>query len=129
MTQQITAVGNERMEAFIASITAQITQSLQARSDDMLTAWNENMEEATANEKNLPPRKLSIGATVDLEKGTIETVLKFTVTYQESICEKLPDPNQPDLPGVEDEMRRSIEATMREAGIDVKVAKRAARKA
>ena len=129
MTQQITAVGNERMEAFISSIAAQITQSLQARSDDMLAAWNENMEEATANEKNLPPLKLSIGATVDLEKGTIETVLKFTVTYQESLCEKLPDPNQPDLPGVEDEMSRSIEATMREAGIDVKVAKRAARKA
>ena len=92
-------VGNERMEAFIESIAAQVSQALHARSDDMLTAWNENMEEATANEKNLPPLKLSIGATVDLEKGTIETVLKFTVAYQEFISEKLPDPNQPEITG------------------------------
>lgn len=100
MSEKIKAVGNDRMRAFVETIISQVERSLEARTDDMLAAWNENMEEAHANEKNLPPLKLSIGATVDLEKGNVETVLKFTVTYQESVSEKLPDPNQPEIPGI-----------------------------
>lgn len=93
-------ITNERMDAFIATISSQVRTLLHERGDNMLAAWHENMEEAqSADEKaSLPPLKLSISATVDLEKNSVESVLSFTVKRQSKIKADLPDPNQPELP-------------------------------
>ena len=92
-------INNDRMAAFIATISSQVTTLLNERGDDMLAAWHENMEEAqSADEKApMPPLKLSISATVDLEKNSIETGLAFTVKHQSKLKADLPDPNQPEL--------------------------------
>lgn len=88
------------MNAIVEQVLSQVTRAMHGRSDDMLVAWNKNMEEATENDDKLPALKLTVGVTIDLEKGSAKTVLGFTVAYRESICEPLPDPNQPLLPGV-----------------------------
>lgn len=96
----MSTISNERMSAFLDTIANQAREAMHERANDILNAWHENIEEANNNEKSFPPLKLSIGATVDLEGNKIETVVRFTATYSTSICERLPDPNQPDLPGV-----------------------------
>jgi len=95
---KITTIHNDRMQSFIAVILEQTKVALNERMEDMLTAWHENMAEATANEKNLPPLKIGVASTVDLEAAKIETTIRFTVIYQSSLSSPLPDPNQPELP-------------------------------
>jgi hypothetical protein len=97
MSQTTTSVSNERMSAFIETIVNQVREGLHEREDDILKAWHENIEEANANEKKFPPLKIGIASTVDLEAEKIETTVRFTATYQTSISEALPDPNQPEL--------------------------------
>lgn len=95
-------ISNERMAAFIQTIIRQVETQLHERSDNILGAWQENIEEAHNNEKDaLPPLKLSITATVDIEKCSISTQLSFTAKYTSTVSTPLPDPNQPELPGVE----------------------------
>jgi len=95
---EIKSISNERMDAFIATIVKNVRESMSERSDDILKAWHENIEEAQANEKNFPPLKISISATVDLEAAKIETVMRFTTVYQTSTRSPLPDPNQTEFP-------------------------------
>lgn len=97
MSESKMTVSNARMEAFIETICHQVLMVLSERSDDILKAWHENIEEAEANEKAFPPLRLAISASVDLEAATIETGLRFTATYQSSLKSQLPDPDQPDL--------------------------------
>jgi hypothetical protein len=97
---EITTISNARMEAFIDTISEQARTALHERLDDILKAWHENIEEAQEAEKKFPPLKLSIAATVDLENNNIETVLSFTAKYQSKISQNLPDPEQPQLPGL-----------------------------
>jgi len=93
---------NERMKYFIETIIDQTRELLNERADDMLAAWQENIEEAQENEKEeVPPLKVSIGATVDIEKNRIETQIKFTAVYQSKIGVTMQDPNQPDIPGLD----------------------------
>jgi hypothetical protein len=66
----------------------------------MLRAWHENIEESQANDKKFPPLNVAIKGGVDLEAATIETTVRFSATYQSTITSKLPDPDQPELPGV-----------------------------
>jgi len=94
-------VSNERMVLFIETIIKQAREVMTERADDILRAWHENIEEAEANEKNFPPLKLSISATVDIQSAVIETTLRFTTTYQSSLKAELPDPSQPVLPGIQ----------------------------
>ncbi len=91
------AIGNERMDAFCNSIGKQVAELLHERSDDILKAWQESIEEAQNNEDKFPPLKLSIGATVDIEAAKIETALSFTTRYKSTVSSPLPDPNQPEL--------------------------------
>lgn len=91
-------VSNDRMDVFLDTIADQAWEVMKERSEDMLKAWRENIEEAQANDKNFPPLKLSIGAVVDLDAGTIETTVRFTAIYQSSVKASLDDPNQPELP-------------------------------
>lgn len=100
-------LSNERMSAFLETITTQVRTALFEREADILRAWQENIEEAGENEKDFPPLKLCLGATVDLEKNTIETVLSFTVKHQSKISESLPDPDQPEFPEVK-EMAKNL---------------------
>lgn len=89
------------MDAFIETVVEQARTALLERSQDILEAWHANIEEAEVNKKNFPPLKLSIGATVDLEAAKIETVIKFTTVYQSTLSAPLPDPDQPEFPGME----------------------------
>jgi hypothetical protein len=98
MPDTITTISNDRMQQFCAVIVRQVQSSLIEREADILTAWHENISEANDNEKNFPPLKLNIGATVDLEAGTIETAVSFTVKYTSKIREGIPDPDQQVLP-------------------------------
>lgn len=98
MTPNLT---NARMAAFTTAICMQVRELLVEREADILKAWNENIEEAQENEKNFPPLKIGISATVDLEAAKIETAIRFTAVYQSSISQALPDPNQPEIPGLE----------------------------
>lgn len=94
----ITTISNSRMDAFLETIAKQAHEALKERSDDILAAWHENMEEATNNEDKLPPLKLSIAATVDLEANKVETSITFTARYKTTISQQLPDPDQMELP-------------------------------
>ena len=91
-------VSPDRIGYFLDTIADQAREAMHARADDMLRAWHENIEEATANEKNFPPLKIGIAAAVDIEAGTIETTVRFTAAYQTTIKATLDDPNQPELP-------------------------------
>lgn len=91
-------VSNTRMAAFREEIISQVKELLCEREEDILTAWQSNIEEAHNNAKDkIPPLKLSIGATIDLEDNTISAQLTFTAKYTSTICKVLPDPNQPEL--------------------------------
>lgn len=92
-------ISNDRMHSFIEAILNQTSQALHERSEDLLKSWRENIEEAQDNEKGLPPLKIGIGATIDLEADTVSTEIRFVVTYKSKISEPLPDPNQPEIPG------------------------------
>lgn len=92
------SITNERLAAFIETIIVQVKKGLHERSDDILEAWHENIDEAHANEKKFPPLKLSMAATVDIECSKIETTIGFNVTYKTTLSAALPDPNQPELP-------------------------------
>ena len=97
---------NELMESIIKDIQSQLKTSMFERMDDMLTAWQDSIEEAQANEEEaLPPLKLSMSASANIDKQLVETSLKFAVTYQSKTAHPMPDPNQPELPidGEEDE--------------------------
>lgn len=86
------------MSAFIHTIVKQTGEALFEREDDILKAWQENIQEANDNEDKFPPLKLSIAATVDLEANKVETSVTFTTRYKTTVSEMLPDPNQPELP-------------------------------
>jgi len=98
MSDKITTISNTRMQQFCAVIVRQTQSALVEREADILAAWHENISEANDAEKNFPPLKLNIGATVDLEAGTIETAVSFTVKYTSKIREAIPDPDQLKLP-------------------------------
>lgn len=89
------------MGAFLDTIAEQVRTILFEREADMLHAWHENIEEATASEEKFPPLKLSIAATVDLEAAKVESSLTFTTRYKSTVSGALPDPNQPPLPGLD----------------------------
>ncbi|MBB5351379.1 hypothetical protein HNR46_001615 [Haloferula luteola] len=89
------------MEAFLDTIADQVREALHERSDDILKAWHENIEEAQENAKDFPPLKVAMSAAVDIEAARIETSISFTAKYQTKLSAPLPDPNQPELPGVE----------------------------
>lgn len=94
-------ISNERMVAFQNEIVRQVREVLFEREEDILKAWQENIEEAQNNEDKFPPLKLSIAATVDIEAAKIETTLTFTTRYKTSVHSSLPDPNQPEFPAFE----------------------------
>lgn len=100
MNETITTISNLRMAEFCNTIVRQTREALLEREEDILKAWHENIGEANENEDKFPPLKLGIAATVDLEANKIETVVTFTTRYKSTISEQLPDPNQPELPGV-----------------------------
>lgn len=93
-------VNNERMGQFIDTITAQVGEILTERSDDILKAWAETIDEAVSDEADFPKLKVAFGSVVDLEASKIETSIRFTVAYKSSVSTEIPDPNQPDLPGI-----------------------------
>jgi hypothetical protein len=95
-------ISNARMVAFQNQIVKQVRELLFEREEDILKAWQKSIEEAQNNDDKFPPLKLSIGATVDLEAGKIETALAFSTRYKSTISSNLPDPNQPEIPGLEE---------------------------
>jgi hypothetical protein len=97
---EINTISEDRMDSFIEIIINQAREALQQRKSDMLRAWHENIEESQANDKKFPPLNVAIKGGVDLEAATIETTVRFSATYQSTITSKLPDPDQPELPGV-----------------------------
>lgn len=88
------------MTAILATISKQVHTALQERGDDILKAWQESIYEANENEDKFPNLKLSMSATVDLDKSSIETSLTFTTRYKSTISEAIPDPNQPEFPAM-----------------------------
>jgi hypothetical protein len=101
------SITNQRMDAFCTEIVRQLRELITLRSPDILHAWQENILEAQNNEDKFPPLKLSISATVDLDSAKIETMLAFTARYKTTFSSPLPDPNQPELTGLEDAMHPS----------------------
>lgn len=97
MSKEITT---SRLQDFCNTIIMQAREVMLDREEDILKAWHENIEEANQNDKDFPPLKLSLGATVDLENNTIKTVLRFTAAYQSSLSAELPDPNQSSFPWI-----------------------------
>jgi predicted acylesterase/phospholipase RssA len=97
---EITTISKTRMGSFIETIVSQSREAMLERLDDILRTWHENISESEANDKKFPPLKISIGGTVDLEAEKIETTVRFSATYQSTISGSLPDPSQPELPGV-----------------------------
>jgi hypothetical protein len=87
-------ITNDRFQTFADSILSQTKELIFEREADILAAWKENIEEANTNEKSMPPLKLAIAVSVDLEKNTISTKLSFTASYQSTLVEQIPDPNQ-----------------------------------
>lgn len=103
-------IEKSRLAQFCDTIIMQARSALYDREDDILKAWHENIEEAQQNDKKFPPLKLAISATVDLEESKIETTLRFTAVYQSRIEAEIADPNQPDLPGVNEALEKYAKA-------------------
>lgn len=98
---EITTISQARMSAFLDTITQQARELLHERTEDILHAWHSNIEEAMSNDKKMPPLRISVAASVDLDRGCIETTARFSAIYSSSLAAPLPDPNQPALPGIE----------------------------
>jgi hypothetical protein len=96
----MTQINNARMSAFCDIIKSQAAELIDERANDMLKAWTESIEEATENEDKFPPLKIGIAATVDIEKAVVETAVSFTVKYKSKLSAPLPDPDQPEFPGI-----------------------------
>ena len=115
-----TTINHSRLKEFCDTILMQAREVLYDREEDILKAWHENIEEAQQSEKKFPPLKLALGATVNLEEGTIETTLRFTAVYQSSISAELPDPNQPELPSLAKAVQK-FHQDMKQAGASVSI--------
>lgn len=113
-------INNDRMAAFIETICHQVGEGLHERSDDILKAWHESINEAQDNEDKFPKLKVGMSATVDLESAKIETTIRFTTTYQTTISAALPDPNQAELPGVVDAVKKFVR-TVKKSGTSVTI--------
>jgi hypothetical protein len=100
MSELKMTISNARMDAFVEAISTGIREQLAERQEDILKSWHANIKEAHDNETPFPPLTLSMGAKVDLEGNAIETTVRFTTTYKDTLKIPLPDPDQPELPGV-----------------------------
>ncbi len=101
MQTNITTITNDRMTAFCETLAVQARAAIFDRQEKLLETWHEAMNEATENEEDLPPLKFSLACSVDLAKNRIETKLRFSAVYSAIESEELPDPNQPELDGLE----------------------------
>ena len=115
-----TTINHSRLKEFCDTILMQAREVLYDREEDILKAWHENIEEVSQSEKKFPPLKLALGATVNLEEGTIETTLRFTAVYQSSISAELPDPNQPEFPSLAKAVQK-FHQDMKQAGASVSI--------
>lgn len=95
---KITTIPNERMAQFIAVINRHVSSALEGRASDMLESWHQNIGEAMDDDRDCPPLKIGISASVDLAKDEVTTTLSFATKHQTKIAEKLPDPNQLEFP-------------------------------
>ena len=101
MKSEITTISNERFASFCETLAEQARTVIHERADKMLEAWLESMQEATENEEDLPPLKFSLACSVDLAKNRVETKISFATRYTTTESDELPDPNQPEIPGME----------------------------
>jgi hypothetical protein len=99
-------ISNNRFQTFAESIIEQCRELIFERESDILAAWQENIEEANTNDKPMPPLKLSLAASVDLEKNAISTKLSFTASYQSVLTSQIPDPNQLKFEAIEKEVKQ-----------------------
>ncbi len=98
-------VTNGRMVQFIDTMCAQYRTNLEARSEDILKAWQRQIAEATDGDDKFPKLKVGQSTVVDLECNKIDTTLGFTVSYKETISTPIPDPDQPEFSVVTDAVR------------------------
>lgn len=96
-------INNQRLGQILDKAADQLKTLMHERGDDIQKAWNETIEEAHENEKDsLPALKLGLGVTVDLEDDSVESTIRFNCAYTSKVSSKLPDPNQPELEGMDD---------------------------
>lgn len=92
-------LSNERLEAICEIAAQQARELIFENAEEMLKVWNESCVEACENEEDkLPPLKAGLAITIDLEKDEVKTVHSFTRKYQTTSKERLPDPENPELP-------------------------------
>jgi len=91
-------VTNARMSQFIVTTVDQVRETLEERSDDILKAWQETVQESVDGGDDFPKLKVAFGTVVDLEANKIETTLRFTCAYKSTISTPIEDPNQTELP-------------------------------
>ena len=101
MKSEITTITNERFASFCETLAEQANTVIHERADKMLETWQESMQEATENDEDLPPLKFSLSCSVDLAKNRVETKISFATRYTLTESDELPDPNQPEIPGME----------------------------
>lgn len=114
-------VNNARMGQFIEIIVSQVRENLSERSDNILKAWQETIQESVDDEAKFPKLKVSFGSIVDLEASRIDTTLKFAVAYQTTLSQALPDPDQMELSLAN--ATKKLAEIMRDADATVKISK------
>lgn len=89
---------NAKLNAIAHNASRNLESLIRESEREILEAWSAAEAEAQVNETK-PKFKLGFAVTLDLDKDEMDSSLSFSVKKTRSCTEKIPDPDQPSLPG------------------------------
>ena len=93
---------NDKLQAIAAKAAEDLLGLIADGDEKIRAAWSE-AECQAALEETKPKFSLAFKITLDLDKNTMDSDLSWSTKHHLGVTSKLPDPTQPELPGVEPE--------------------------
>lgn len=96
------SIDNQRLEQIANAANALFPTLVSERESEILRDYSDSVNAAhDEGGDKLPKLKLKFDVSFDLAKSELDVALTWTVSRKEVASVKLPDPQQPELPGVE----------------------------
>lgn len=94
------SIDNQRLAQISDAAIDLIPALILEREGEILKDYSDAVNAAHDEGSNkLPKLKLTLDVSFDLAKSELDVVLKWTVSRKETASLRLPDPQQPELPG------------------------------
>lgn len=88
----------ENIEEYIEKITSHVRELLHERSEKLLEAWQESINDALDEdpEAKIPQLKIGISAAIDINEhpARVSTQISFAARYVSKMSEQIEDKNQ-----------------------------------